>query len=227
MTTEDNGLVAVVKRDCPTCELVEPALKRLRDAGALVAVYSQDDPDFPETIDGVRDDRSLERSFRLDVEFVPTLIRIQDGKESGRVFGWNREEWEGFTGIQGIGEGLPENQPGCGSRSVEPGVAERLQARYGEVPFQSRKVEFSDWDDVVEQAFDRGWTDGLPIVPPTDERILRMLGGTDRAPDEIVGIMPPDMKECTVEKIAINAVMAGARPEYMPVILATIEAALE
>lgn len=227
MDDTDNGIIAVVKRDCPTCELVEPVLKRLEAAGNLVRVYSQDDPTFPEGIANVQDDRSLEQSFHLDVEFVPTLIRMEDRQESGRVFGWNREEWESFTGIQGIGEGLPENQPGCGSKSVEPGVPEQLQARYGDVPFKSRKIEYSDWDDVIEQAFDRGWTDGLPVVPPTDARILRMLTGTNRAPDEVVGIMPPDMKECTVEKIAVNAVMAGARPEYMPVILAVVEAALK
>ena len=226
MTDKGTGIVAVVKRDCPTCELVEPVLRRLQEAGAPLTVYSQDDPSFPESVADVRDDRSLEQSFRFGIDFVPTLIRVDGGAEAGRVFGWNRAEWEQFTGIQGIGEGLPENQPGCGSKSVEPGVAEKLQARYGDVPFVSRKVEFSDWDDMVERAFDRGWTDGLPIVPPTDDRILRMLQGTSRAPDEVVGEMPPDKKPCTIEKIAINAVMAGARPEYMPIILAVVEAAL-
>ena len=121
---------------------------------------------------------------------------------------------------------LPESQPGCGSKSVEPGIPEKLQARYGSVPLTSRKIEFSEWDDPVEQAFERGWTDGLPVVPPTDDRILRMLTGTDRSPDEVIGIIPPNMQECTVEKAAINAVMAGARPEYLRVILATVEAAL-
>ena len=129
--------------------------------------------------------------------------------------------------MTGLGAGLPANQPGCGSRTLEPGVEEKLQARYGAFPFKSRRIEFSEWDDPVEQAFERGWTDGLPVVPPTDDRILRMLGGTGRTPDEIVGIIPPDMRECTVEKVAINAVMAGARPEYMPVILAVVEAALK
>lgn len=226
MAQAKDGLIAVVKRDCPTCELVEPVLKRLQETGTPITIYSQDDPTFPEATGGAIDDTSLEQSFRHDIEFVPTLIRQEGGKESDRVFGWNREDWEKFTGIQGLGEGLPDNQPGCGSKSVEPGIPEQLQARYGDVPMKSRKIEFSEWDDPVEQAYDRGWTDGLPIVPPTDDRILRMLTGTDRAPDEVVGIMPPDMKECTVEKVAISAVMAGARPEYMPIILAVVEAAL-
>ncbi|WP_419935799.1 hypothetical protein [Candidatus Palauibacter sp.] len=79
----------------------------------------------------------------------------------------------------------------------------------------------------MEACFDRGWTDGLPVVPPTPERILRMLAGTARAPDEVVGAVPPDYAECTVEKVAINAVLAGCKPEYMPVVLAALQAALD
>ena len=67
----------------------------------------------------------------------------------------------------------------------------------------------------------------LPVVPPSDERILRMLAGTRRQPQEVVGLVPPNLAECTVEKVAINAVMAGCKPEYMPVVLAALEAALE
>ena len=69
-----------------------------------------------------------------------------------------------------------------------------------------------------------GWTDGLPIVLPTEERVAEMLTGTDHDPQEVVGRMSvtthEEMKEYTVEKVAINAVMAGARPEHLPVILA-------
>ena len=72
--------------------------------------------------------------------------------------------------------------------------------------------------------YDRGWSDGLPLVPPTRERVLRMLEGTSRAGDEIVALMPPNLVECTVEKVAVNSVMAGCRPEYLPVVLAALEA---
>jgi hypothetical protein len=78
----------------------------------------------------------------------------------------------------------------------------------------------------MEACFGRGWTDGLPVVPPTDERIVRMLAGTRRKPDEIIGLIPPNRVACTVEKVAINAVMAGCRPEYLPVVLGVVEAAL-
>ncbi|MGH9185972.1 MAG: thioredoxin family protein, partial [Acidimicrobiales bacterium] len=59
----------------------------------------------------------------------------------------------------------------------------------------------------------------------TPERVLRMLEGTSRAPDEVVAVLPPDLVECTVEKVAVNAVLAGCRPEYLPVVLAAVEAA--
>lgn len=72
--------------------------------------------------------------------------------------------------------------------------------------------------------FDRDWTDGLPVVPPTEARVARMLEGTTRSPDEVVVLAPPNLVECTVEKVAVNAVLAGCRPEYLPVVLAALEA---
>ena len=72
--------------------------------------------------------------------------------------------------------------------------------------------------------FARGWTDGLPVVPPTEQRVLAMLDGTTRAADDVVASVPPDLVDVTVEKVAIAAVMAGCRPEYLPWVLTTIEA---
>ncbi|MFT8245854.1 UGSC family (seleno)protein [Roseomonas sp. BN140053] len=82
-----------------------------------------------------------------------------------------------------------------------------------------------DTEDALHELFLReNWTDKLPIVLPTEERVTAMLRGTSHAPDEVVGRMQPTpnrgLWECTVEKVAVNAVMAGARPEYFPVILA-------
>jgi hypothetical protein len=65
------------------------------------------------------------------------------------------------------------------------------------------------------------------VVPPTPERVLRMLGATTRDPGEVLGLMPPDLGECSVEKVALNAVLAGCRPEYLPVVLTAVEAALD
>ncbi len=221
------SLAVFAKRDCPTCQLVEPVIVDLAKRIGKVDVYSQDDPAFPESIAGVIDDRELAHSFGAQVEIVPTLIRYEDGVETARTYGWDTAEWRRVSGIADLGTGLPGMRPGCGSKSVEPGLAEYLQVRFGDPGIRSRRVEFGEYDDPVEACFERGWTDGLPVVPPTDVRVLRMLQGTRRGADEIVGRIPPNLAECTVEKVAINAVMAGCKPEYMPVLLAAIEAALE
>src|SRR4030095_7716984 len=131
-------------------------------ARASLSLYSQDDPSFPESLGGALDDTALERSWKLRIETVPTLIRFDGGAE-----------------------------------------------------------------DAIEAAYYRGWTDGFPVVPPTPLRVAMMLSGTTRKPDEVIGLIPPNLSECTVEKAAANAVMAGCRPEYFPVVLAVIEAALD
>jgi hypothetical protein len=74
---------------------------------------------------------------------------------------------------------------------------------------------------------DNHWGDGLPLIPPTELAVKRMLGGTQRSPDEVIGRVPYRNGIATVEKIAANAVMAGAKPEYFPVILAAIECLIE
>jgi hypothetical protein len=71
---------------------------------------------------------------------------------------------------------------------------------------------------------DQGWTDGLPIVPPTEDDLREFLRFTDRAPREVVAVLPPRQGEATVERIAINAVMAGCRPEYLPIVMTAVEA---
>ena len=150
---------------------------------------------------------------------------MEDGAEVARTVGWLRPSWEELTGVTGLGADLPEQRPGCGSLSVDPDMVDVLAVRFGGSVLRSRRVEIAALEDEAEALFDRGWTDGLPVVAPTEARVLRMLEGTTRAPDEIVAIVPPDLVECTVEKVAINAVMAGAKPEYMPVVLAALEAA--
>lgn len=72
-----------------------------------------------------------------------------------------------------------------------------------------------------------GLSDGLPFIPPTRERVERMLANTDRDPDEVIGEVPPRMGQATVAKLAVNAVMAGCRPAYLPVVIAAVEAALD
>jgi hypothetical protein len=82
-----------------------------------------------------------------------------------------------------------------------------------------------DYDAINQLYRERRWSDGLPIVPPTAERVAQMLGRTRRRPDEVVALVAPGFGAATVERIAINAVMAGCDPEYLPVVIAAVEAA--
>lgn len=223
MAALPDGLVAVVKKSCPTCELIVPVLAQIAAAGVPLVVWSQDDSSFPPGLD-VGDDTDLEFSYRQGIQIVPTLLRVDEGREVERHEGWLRTAWEGASGVTALGPGLPEQRPGCGSLSVEPGRAEELEARFGK-SLKSRRIEFGSGEDAHEALFERGWTDGLPVVPPTPERVVRMLGGTFREGSEVVGVIPPNLAECTVEKVAVNAVMAGCKPEYFPVVLAAVEAA--
>lgn len=81
-------------------------------------------------------------------------------------------------------------------------------------------------DDASERLYALGVTDGLPVVPPTVEKVDVMLRATSRGPDEVVGIFPPHMQPCTVALVAANAVMAGCAPMHFRVVLAAVEAAL-
>jgi hypothetical protein len=219
-----DGLVAIVKRDCPTCRLVAPVLASLANSDVPLTVYSQDDPAFPGSVKVV-DDTELHMSFALDVETVPTLLRVEGGAIVARTEGWLRDEWETLIGRTPLGSGLPEYRPGCGSRTLEPGIAAARADATGAARLRSRRIELGNQEDEVEAVYERGWSDGLPVVPPTPERVARILTGTTRDPDAVVAVVPPDLVDCTVEKVATNAVMAGCKPEYLPVVLATVEAA--
>ena len=81
-----------------------------------------------------------------------------------------------------------------------------------------------DFETVQELYLERGWTDGLPIVPPTTGRVEAMLAAASVNPQEIVGEIPPNWGSATVEKLAINTVMAGCKPDYFPIVIAAIEA---
>jgi len=81
--------------------------------------------------------------------------------------------------------------------------------------------------DPFEYFFEKPWSDGLPVVTPTEERVEQMLSGTRRGPEEVIGAVPPLGEIATVRQAAIHAVMAGCKPEYLPVVLGGLEAALE
>ncbi len=218
-----DGWVVVVKEECETCRTVVPVLRQLDGAGMLT-VFTQDDPSFPGDPEALHD-ADLAVSWHHEIETVPTLIRVHDGVEVDRIVGWSRPQWEEFTGLAGLGPDLPAFRPGCGSLSVDPDLVDELRVRFGASVLRSRRIDVAELEDEFELMFQRGWTDGLPVVPPTEDRVLRMLQGTTRAPDEIVATVPPDLVEVTVEKVAIAAVMAGCLPEYLPWVLTAVEAA--
>jgi hypothetical protein len=91
----------------------------------------------------------------------------------------------------------------------------------------SERLNIEQYEDAVELFFARGWTDGLPVVLPTPRRVEALITHVGRDPQESLGPVPPMGGAATVEKLAINAVMGGCRPEHFPVVLAAMEALLD
>ena len=99
-----------------------------------------------------------------------------------------------------------------------------MSASPGGVDLVSERHSFVDVEAAAEAFHDLGWSDGLPIVLPTEERVRRFLDTTARGPEDQVGFYKERTRSITVEKVAINAVMAGCLPEYFPVVLALVDA---
>jgi hypothetical protein len=93
-----------------------------------------------------------------------------------------------------------------------------------ETPLTSPRHDVPDALAAIEFYYRQGWTDGLPVVPPTEERVREFLEVTGHAPADVVGTVPQRSTTITAEKVAINAVMAGCLPEYFPVVVAAVEA---
>jgi hypothetical protein len=105
------------------------------------------------------------------------------------------------------------------------GCAKSAPAAKSESEPAPRDIVVKGTLDQIQESFHRNeWSDGMPIIPPTLARVERFLQFTDRIPNEVVGICLPDYREATVWNIAVNGVMAGCRPEYMPVLIAVVEA---
>lgn len=225
-------LLALVKHDCPVCDQLLPAL----DA-AGVRVLSQSTAEetaaqaerlglarVPELDDG------LAVSERFDPDAVPAVLLLDGETELDRVEGIQRERLVAVSGAAGVRldvGGLPEWRPGCASATRDPRIAPAVAARRARAAgrIRSRAFEVGELEDVQEALHERGLTDGLPVVPPTPERVVAMLEHTSRDPQDVVGVVPPYEGRATVEKVAVNAVMAGCPGEALPVVLAAVEAA--
>jgi thiol-disulfide isomerase/thioredoxin len=112
ITLPQNGLVAFVKHSCPTCTQIEPVLQQVAQAVPQFSVVTQDDPQFPDGVARLIDDRELDHSYVNAIEFVPTLISFEEGREKERIVGWDRAAWQRLTGVSGLGADLPALRPG-------------------------------------------------------------------------------------------------------------------
>jgi hypothetical protein len=232
-------LVALVKHDCPVCDQVLPVLDRARAQGAPVRIVSQSGAGETKeqasrlSLAAVPElDHELELSAQFDPDAVPAVVLLDGGQERGRTEGLDRDrlmELAEQAGTRLELDGLPERRPGCASVTREPQVAAMLGARSARLSgrLKARELEIGELEDPVEALFDRGFSDGLPLVPPTPERVVEMLDATSREAQDLVGVVAPYDGQATVEKVAINAVMAGCPPQVLPIVLATVEAACD
>ena len=238
------SLICFLKEDCHTCDLAGPVLQAFHQAWgdrADIWVLGQSGAGNAVMRDRhgltlpLLDETACKTSFAWDFEIVPAVFWTDaDGALKSGLEGFVREEWE--TLARDIAadldapaapvdwDNLPTWRPGCGSKHLDPEINDRLRAEAENSPIRARRIEIASADDIAEFMFDQGFSDGLPLVPPTPERVLRMLAGTERGTQDVVAVAPPNMAPVTIEKIAINAVMAGCRPEYLPVVIAALEA---
>ena len=97
-------------------------------------------------------------------------------------------------------------------------TTQHLASRRASVP--------ADYPAMQDYFWEQGWTDGLPVAPPTEDAVREMLSAIDADPQHSLGVMQPSNSRATLEKLAINAVMAGCKPEYFPVVVTAVRAAL-
>ena len=95
-------------------------------------------------------------------------------------------------------------------------------------PLKSRRVQVPDSFEAIQDYYEeQGWTDGLPVTPATEDAVRRMLGAFGEDPGYSLGIIQPRNAPITLEKVAVNAAMAGCRPEHFPVVLAAVRAVMQ
>jgi peroxiredoxin len=221
-------VLVFVAEECPTSTLalrrLRPLTAALQRAGVALAAIFEDPPEvaarvaratgFSSVVLSEPAPYEVSRAYRL--ETLPTTVLVDSaGEEADRCVGWDAAGLEkllaraGATAIEVTRE-APAMKPGCAAKSTYD--AATLALLDNEV-------------DELEDMFARGWTDGLPVVPPTTERVAAMLGGRD--PALVLGQVPPAMGEATLQRVAACAVLAGCRPAYFPVVRAAVEAALD
>ncbi len=133
----------------------------------------------------------------------------------------------GHTGTQSP-ETVRENVRAQTLQQVIDGLVNATAQDANDVEANPRDVVFSGtFEEVNDYFYDRQWSDGLPIVPPTKEKVDTFLQYTDRGPFDVLGVMLPDNRRATPWNVAVNGVMAGCRPEYMPILMTLADALLD
>ena len=217
------ALLLFVSEECPTSVLtlrrLAPIVPEVGASGITVAAVFEDPLEvaarvarrtgFAGTVLSEPAPYDVSRAYGL--ESLPTAVLVEaDGRQSGRVVGWDADGLEALLSVSLTAE-APRRKPGCAAKNTYDAAA-------------LRALDGAGFDE-LEEMFERGWTDGLPVIPPTPERVQAMLAG--REPDAVLGEMPPAMARVTLERVAACAVLAGCRAEYFPVVLAAVQAALE
>lgn len=234
-------LLVLVKHDCPVCDQVLPVLDEARDAegNGSIRIVSQSSAEETEAqasrlrLSHVPElDEDLELSQQFDPDAVPAIVLLDGGDERARLEGLDRarlQELATQAGVTLTVDALPEFRPGCASATRDPTVEARLKARAARKAgrLRARELHIGGLEDPLEALYDRGFSDGLPLIPPTPERVTTMLDATGRDAQDVVALIPPYDGEATVEKVAINAVMAACPPETFPIVLAAVEAACD
>jgi len=210
------ALLLFVAEECPTSTL---ALRRLSRAGVRVVAVFEDPLDVAARVarrtgfDGLvlSEPAPYDVSRAYSLISLPTAVLVdRAGHETGRVVGWDAEALQSLLSVP-VTDEPPLRKPGCAAKNTYD-------------PETLRALDGAGFDE-LEEMFERGWTDGLPVIPPTGERVQAMLAGHDG--DELLGEMAPALARVTLERVAACAVLAGCRPEYFPVVVAAVQAVLE
>lgn len=237
-------LLVFFETDCPTCRLAIPYLNALsRELGAASEILGISQDGESPTRELVRQ-APIEFPVMLDVDLtvtklydpvaVPTLFLVGDqGYIIQTLIGFNKRALnEIATALAGMPliiapqfDGAPETKFGCTSRHLETtGEGEIALAPnpYVKRAARASRIELDEANDPFEFCMKFG--DPLPVIPPTVDRVERMLAAISLPPDEVVALIPPNYGAATVEKIAANAVMAGCEPAMMRVLTILVRA---
>jgi len=130
----------------------------------------------------------------------------------------------GHPGVQSVEELRTNSRNVTAQQVIENLLAQPAEQKLAPEPSAREIVFRGTFEEVNAHFYEREWSDGLPVVPPTLEKIEEFLSFTDRAPEESLGILLPENRAATVWGVAVNGVMAGCRPQYMPILVALVEA---